>query len=266
MISIPAHKAISLKTKHLGNPFWLFDSIDSTNSLALCLAQDPNNHGLALLAAEQSSGRGQYGRVWTAPPGSSVLLSVLIFPPASLRRPALLTAWAAVAVCETIQEVAGLRAHIKWPNDVLVGNKKVCGILIEQRNTGQPESPWAAAVGIGLNVRQDADFFHRTELPLASSLATLSGQDFETLMVARRLLEILDSTYDRLLQDGAAPLETAWQDRLGLTGKPVRLETIDRHVTGRLLEVTLAGICVEAEGEIILLPPESIRHIHLAAD
>ena len=88
---------------------------------------------------EQTAGRGQYGRVWTAPAGSSVLLSVLLFPPPALRRPTLLTAWAAVSVCETIQELANLSATIKWPNDVLINGRKVCGILIEQRTVANGE-------------------------------------------------------------------------------------------------------------------------------
>src|SRR5438309_397299 len=104
-----------LNTQRLGKRVWYFPQLDSTNTLALALASDSENDGLVLLANEQTSGRGQYGRTWTAPPGSSVLLSVLLFPPPWLRRPVLLTAWAAVAVCATIQEVAGLETRIKWP-------------------------------------------------------------------------------------------------------------------------------------------------------
>src|SRR5439155_7970824 len=118
--------------------------------LALALADDVSNDGLILLAQEQKSGRGQQGRTWIAPPGSSVLLSVLVFPPAWLRRPAMLTAWAAVSVCETVREVAGLEATIKWPNDVLVLGRKVCGILIEQRSSAAGTPP-ATVAGIGLN-------------------------------------------------------------------------------------------------------------------
>src|SRR5206468_7692987 len=86
-----------------------------------------------VLAREQTAGRGQHGRAWQAPAGSSVLLSVLLCPPPALRRPALLTAWAAVSVCETILQLTGLQAKIKWPNDVLIRGRKVCGILIESK-------------------------------------------------------------------------------------------------------------------------------------
>ena len=180
MDTVPFHEILHLNTRRLGRRVWTFPRLDSTNSLALTLANDLSNDGLALLADEQTSGRGQYGRAWSAPSGTSVLLSLIVMPPPPLRRPALLTAWAAVAVCETIVEVADLEATIKWPNDVLVHGKKVCGILIEQRNTGQAAWPLAAAVGIGLNVSQTAAFFVAANLPLAGSLRTLSGTVLET--------------------------------------------------------------------------------------
>ena len=94
-------------------------------------AHDPACGGIVVTADLQSCGRGQHGRVWESPPGVNVLLSTLLFPPPELRRPALLTAFAAVSVTETILEVTGQHSTIKWPNDVLLSGKKVCGILIE---------------------------------------------------------------------------------------------------------------------------------------
>src|SRR6516165_10834563 len=134
-----------------------FDTVVSTNTVALELANDPANHGVVILAREQTAGRGQYGRSWLAPAGSSLLLSILLFPPPALRRPPLLTAWAAVSVCDLCHQLTGLPARIKWPNDVLIEGRKVCGILIEQRSTGVDS--FASVVGIGLNVTQNAGDF-----------------------------------------------------------------------------------------------------------
>src|SRR5438046_2971142 len=83
-------------------------------------------------ARERTAGRGQYGRTWHSPPNTGIALSILLAPPPELRRPALLTAWAAVGIADAIAAVAGHDAHIKWPNDLLLGGRKVCGILIEQ--------------------------------------------------------------------------------------------------------------------------------------
>lgn len=214
-----------------------------------------------LLAQEQTSGRGQYGRTWTAPAGSSVLLSVLLFPPASLRQPALLTAWAAVSVCETIKKVTSLEATIKWPNDVLVQDRKVCGILIEQRSSGIAELPLAAAVGIGLNVRQSAEFFVEADLPLAGSLASLSGTLYETRVVAERLIRALDELYDQLLQGNGETLEALWRERLDLMGKRVVVETAQEQIEGRLLDVSWDGIRLDVSGAVVTIPPEKVRHL-----
>src|SRR5213594_4122121 len=115
---------LHLETRHIGRRLQVYECLESTNTEAANRADDPNNHGLVILADEQTSGRGQQGRSWHAPVGKAVLMSVVLLPPAPLRRPALLTAWAAVSVCETIRQATGLQARIKWPNDVLIRGRK----------------------------------------------------------------------------------------------------------------------------------------------
>src|SRR5438128_420900 len=116
-----------LGTRFLGQRVLIFDTLDSTSNLAAELARETGAEGIVVLAREQTAGRGQRGRSWVCPAGSSVLLSVALFPPPELRRPAILAAWAANAVCETIRESIGVQAKIKWPNDVLIRGSKVCG-------------------------------------------------------------------------------------------------------------------------------------------
>lgn len=252
----------NLPKRRLGRTIRVYPLLESTNTLALSLAAEIAHDGLAILAHEQSAGRGQQGRVWTAPPGSSVLLSVLLFPPPELRRPAVLTAWAAVAVAQTIQNTTGLHATIKWPNDVLIQGKKVCGILIEQRNSGRPEAPLATVVGIGLNVRQPAEYFAQAQLPLAASLASLSGQTPDTRTVAEVLLQRLDEDYHRLLAGDTTTLEVAWQKHLGIVGNPVVVETAQDSRTGRLIDVTLEAVVLETpDGAMERIAPELVRHL-----
>src|SRR5712691_2501397 len=155
-------KEWTLDTSRIGRRVLVFDQIDSTNNYAASLAEEPANGGVVIVANEQLAGRWQYRRTWLCPPGDGVLMSVLLFPPPDLRRPALLTAWAAVAVCDTIQQVSDLEPRIKWPNDVLIDGKKVCGILIEQGR--------GTVAGIGLNVNQSAESLAAANLPLAGSL------------------------------------------------------------------------------------------------
>jgi len=262
---LPPHEIQELPTRHLGRRVLVFPRLDSTNTLALALAGDPLQHGVVLLAEEQTAGRGQYGRSWQAPPRSSVLMSLLLFTPPALRRPALLVSWAAVAVCELVTATIGLQAKIKWPNDVLVGGKKVCGILIEQRNSGDGALPLATVVGVGLNVTQPSEAFAAANLPDAGSLLSVSGKLLDTDEIARRLIAQLDGDYDRMLHGDFAPLEALWKRRLGLLGQQVRVEGISQVLRGRLLDVTLAGLEVEvAPGTLVRLAPEAVRHVHEA--
>jgi BirA family transcriptional regulator, biotin operon repressor / biotin---[acetyl-CoA-carboxylase] ligase len=282
-VTLPQPIATWRLGRHVGREVRVFDRLDSTSSLALALADDPASAGLAIVARSQSAGRGQYGRTWTAPVGSSVLLSAIVFPPPALRPPAILTSWAAVSVCETLADLGERRglsppetrrdctfpegispsarlagAMIKWPNDVLIAGKKIAGILIEQRTVA---GTIAAIVGIGVNVGQSAADF--AELPEATSLAIVTGKPFGTDAVCRALIERLDAEYDRLLAGDLTSLGERWQHRLQLVGKPVVAEVFDRAVHGQLVEVGLAAIVLQVDGDLVHLPPESIRQLRL---
>lgn len=248
-----------LATHHIGGHVLVFDCVESTNSLAAELASDPGNSGVIILADEQTAGRGQHGRTWLCSPGAGVLLSVLLFPPPELRRPALLTAWAAVSVCETIRKATNLQAKIKWPNDILIRGRKVCGILIEQAR--------GTVAGIGLNVNQSAADFEQAGLPEAGSLAVFTKTNLDRRQLACRLIEQLDEEYQRLCQGDLATLEACWKWRIGLLGKPVIAECLDGTHRGRLREMAWEGLELElASGERLRRQPEMVRHLGADSD
>jgi BirA family biotin operon repressor/biotin-[acetyl-CoA-carboxylase] ligase len=239
----------------IGRRLLAFDRVDSTNTVAAQLADDPANDGAAVLAAEQTTGRGQHGRHWQCRPGDGVLLSVLLFPPPALRRPAVLTALAAVAVCATVQQLTRLSPRIKWPNDVLLRGRKVCGILIEQG--------CGAVVGIGLNLRQTAAHFAAAGLPGAASLCQFTDAELDVRATAEMLLRFMDEEYARLLQGDVTSLETKWKEHLGLIGREVILERYDGPAhRGRLLELGFDGVEIEQLGKTALMSrPETVRHL-----
>ncbi len=247
----------------LGRRVLVYDRVESTNSLAAELAAKPEREQLAILTAEQTAGRGQHGRTWTAAPGSSVLLSLLLFPPDFLRRPPVLTAWAAVSVCETIRQLTGEQATIKWPNDVVVQGKKVCGILIEQGR--------GTVVGIGLNVRQTEEDFLAARL-VATSLREIGAELVETEQVAQTLLDVLDEEYARLNRGDLTSLEVAWQGHLDLLGRVVVAECAGAVHRGRLRTLTFDALELEEKGDATLfqmekelrplfLRPEQVQHL-----
>jgi BirA family biotin operon repressor/biotin-[acetyl-CoA-carboxylase] ligase len=242
-----------LDTRRLGRRVLVFAQTDSTNTRAGALADDRANDGLVILADQQTAGRGQHGRTWLSWPGTGVLLSALLFPPPPLRRPAVLTAWAAVSVCETILRATGLQARIKWPNDVLIRGRKVCGILIEQAR--------GTVVGIGLNVNQQADTFAAAELTEAGSLAVFAERTFDVREIARLLIRQLDEEYDLLHAGDFAGLEARWKRRLGLLGKQVTAECHDRVHRGRLLDVAFEHVELETADQRLHLLPETILHL-----
>jgi BirA family biotin operon repressor/biotin-[acetyl-CoA-carboxylase] ligase len=238
----------------LGRRVLVYDRLDSTNTLAATLAQDPANDGIIILADEQTTGRGQHGRSWSCPSGQGVLMSVLLFPPPALRRPVLLAAWAANSVCETILACIELEATIKWPNDVLIEGKKVCGILIEQGR--------GTVVGLGLNVNQTAEFFESAGLPQAGSLALCSGRTLDRVEVTRELIRQLDEEYCRLQVDNGDSLESRWKRRTGLLGKEVVVECQDATYRGRLVNLSWDGLEMKLTGgENLRLVPETVKHV-----
>jgi BirA family biotin operon repressor/biotin-[acetyl-CoA-carboxylase] ligase len=191
----------------LGHPRVHLRRIDSTNDRARQLALAGAPHGTAVTAAEQSAGRGRQGRTWVAPPGSALLCSLVLRNP-----PPLLSLIAGVAVCD----VVGVRARVKWPNDVVVeGHEKsptlakLAGILVE----GRPQEGWAV-LGIGLNVA-----VRIADLPeeLRARAASLELAPSAVEPAFERLLEVLQ----RRLMDPLEKTLEAWRARDALHGRDV---------------------------------------------
>jgi BirA family transcriptional regulator, biotin operon repressor / biotin---[acetyl-CoA-carboxylase] ligase len=149
----------------IGRRIAVWNRLASTNDLAARASGSRTNDGLVVLAEDQTAGRGRRGRAWVAPAQSSILMSVLLFPPEPLASPAWLTALGAVASAEIVEEFTGLFAQIKWPNDVRVQGRKLGGILVER---GQ-----GAVLGIGLNVNVQPSQFPASIRAESSSLEIL---------------------------------------------------------------------------------------------
>ena len=246
------------ETDRIGRRVLVFDEVESTNTLAASLAnreRDPGLDGLIVVAEHQTAGRGRFGRVWQARPGCSLLMSVVLTPPLDLRRASILTASAAVAIAEAIRDLTGLQARIKWPNDLLIRGKKVCGILIEQSR--------AVVIGIGLNLNQTAAEFEAAGLPDAASLAILSGNEIALRDATGAAVRHLDAEYSRLLGGERIAVEADWKWRTGLLGRQVIVELIDgATLTGRMMEMSFAGLELAiGEGRLQRIVPESVAHV-----
>jgi BirA family transcriptional regulator, biotin operon repressor / biotin---[acetyl-CoA-carboxylase] ligase len=248
---VTPREVLKFEHRHVGQQVLVYNAVSSTNDLAVDAAP-----GTVIVADHQTAGRGQYGRVWSESPGTSLLMSVVLDPPEAFRRAVVLTAWAAVAVAQTMQQFSGKTAVVKWPNDLLVGGKKVCGILIEQRTT--------TVVGIGLNLNQTVEDFARAGLTTASSIGVLVGTWVDPDRTLAVLLRHLDESYDRMCHGNLLVLEQQWKAHLGLLGRQVCAERTDGvQVFGRLRDLSFDGIELELDRPeaVCTLKPENIRHL-----
>jgi BirA family transcriptional regulator, biotin operon repressor / biotin---[acetyl-CoA-carboxylase] ligase len=241
-----------LQTKTLGHPFHYFPTIDSTNIYATRLAREGATEGTIVIADAQSGGKGRLGRSWVSPPGVNLYLSVLLRPSVSASAAPQLNLLAAVAVADAIAEVCQLSPIIKWPNDVLVAGKKVCGILAEmQTEAGELR---AVILGIGVNINAPLSAFPEELREKASSLLLVSGRTVERSTFTASLLTHLEKCYVLWLEQGFAALRTAWEMyAASVLGKRIAVAAPEGTVTGTALGLDDDGALLvrsEADGEI----------------
>jgi len=193
----------------------------STNTLAMQAGAAGAPEGSVFLAEEQTAGRGRGGHGWESPKSVGIYCSVLLRPPLAPADALPLTLAAGVAVAEAVHEVTGLSPDLRWPNDLLLGGKKVCGILTEMH--AEPTRVRHCVVGIGLNVNQ-ARFPGELE-GAATSLKRESGRAWSRLAVAAALLKSLDSAYRALVERGPQEALARFAQRSSYaSGKRVRVE------------------------------------------
>lgn len=179
-----------------------FDIIDSTNTRCKQLALQGAPHGTVLLADSQTGGRGRLGRSFQSPVGMGVYMSVLLRPQCSADRLMHLTCAAAVAACDAVERVCGIRPGIKWTNDLVIGKQKIAGILTELVHG---PNGIGAVIGIGVNCCQQEADFPEDIRTVAGSLAMATGQPGDRFAVAAALVEAFERM-DRTLLTGQAEM------------------------------------------------------------
>ena len=211
----PAAITRNLATKSIGQRVIYYPRLASTMEVAREEAQRGAPEGTAVIAGEQTVGQGRMGRVWLSPEGS-IAMSVILYPEI-VYLPSLIMV-ASLAVVHSIELVTGLEPQVKWPNDILIADKKVCGILIESKVRGKVVD--YSIIGIGVNVNLTPSDLGEFPLP-ATTLSEELGRVVSRLDIVRQLLIELDRLYLSLLAGGSVYEE--WRDRLVTLGKQVRV-------------------------------------------
>lgn len=195
---------------------------DSTNTIALQMAAQGAAHGTVVLAEEQTAGRGRFGRVWYSERSSGIYASIILRPPLAPSVAPVITLMAGVAAREGIERATGLAPDIRWPNDLLLGGRKLCGILTEM--SAEVDRLHAVVVGIGINV-------NHSQIPgelasIATSLRLQGGKAYSRVQIMAALLRHMEQNYQALLTEGNESITRRWAAASSYAkGKRMRVST-----------------------------------------
>lgn len=229
MADLSAEAALaSLDTRLVGRNLIYSPELPSTNDEVRRLAGEGAPDGTVVAADHQTAGRGRQGRRWIAPPGSSLLFSILFRPMLQPRQAQRLTMICGLAVLDALQENAGVRAGLKWPNDILYREEKLGGILAELHASGDRVD--YVVVGIGLNVNLDPPRLPEGLLVPATSLSAILGRPVARIPLLTSLLRAVDTRYLDL-QAGWLPHQE-WARHLVTLGQPVKVTSGSSSYSG----------------------------------
>lgn len=216
-----------LDTSRIGSDVVVFNSVSSTNDIAWKYADSPASDGTVIFAERQTIGRGRRANKWISPDAMSILCSALLIEPKIEAE--LLTLVSAVAVAEAIGRCGSEDAKIKWPNDILLGDKKAAGILVEARDNN-------FVIGIGINCHQkQIDFDEQIDQP-ATSIDIETGAVSDRVSIARRLLVSLDQWLAVAESDSEKVID-CWRRLSSLLGRRITLEYNNRKFSGHCTDI-----------------------------
>jgi BirA family biotin operon repressor/biotin-[acetyl-CoA-carboxylase] ligase len=228
-----------LRTKRFGKEIFFSHEVGSTNDWAKELALLDAPEGTVTIAETQTTGRGRLDRVWVSPVGG-LYFSVILRPKLKPAETVKLVFVAGLAVAEVLRELYSVRVETKWPNDVLVNGRKVCGILSEASITDETVN--FVVLGVGVN----ANFDVKEALPEAlwkntTSLMSEAGGKIQLEALLRAMLERFESLYDLFLKEGFTPVLEKWKRYAGFLGPKVEVLNGTEHLMGIALNVEADG-------------------------
>jgi BirA family biotin operon repressor/biotin-[acetyl-CoA-carboxylase] ligase len=246
-----------LKTKWVGKKIHHFHSLDSTNLKAYQLALNGAEEGEVVIAESQEKGRGRLGRHWFSPPFLNLYLSVILRPKISPHQASLITLMAAVATADAIQKFSGLFPLIKWPNDILLRDRKVAGLLNEIHS--EMDRIHFVILGIGANLNMDEKMFPKEIRAAATSLKIEMGRPVSRKVFLQFLLLELERWYAIFLREGSAVILKAWRDRAHIKGRRVKVTSFGEAIVGTAIDV-------DSDGALILETTDRRRKRIVAGD
>jgi BirA family biotin operon repressor/biotin-[acetyl-CoA-carboxylase] ligase len=237
----------------IGREIFFYETVGSTNTIASDLA-GKTTEGAVVIADSQQKGRGRLGRKWESPPGVNIYISIILRPEIESKDATLITVMAVVACATALRRVTGLHVTIKWPNDLMVSDKKIGGILSELKTDhGRIIS---AVVGIGINVNVGIDAYPADVQEIATSVKNETGMSYSREVVISEILNEIDYWYKILNGMGKGILLLEWQKLTSTLGREVKV-TVGKETFTGLAE------SIDSEGMLILrLPSGMLKKIN----
>jgi BirA family biotin operon repressor/biotin-[acetyl-CoA-carboxylase] ligase len=255
LIAAPSHLTAweiqaGLETEEIGTKTHLFSNVDSSNTVAFQLALKGASEGEVVVVDSQTAGKGRMGRRWESPTGVNIYLSIILrplFPPSKIP---LITLMTAIACVEAIEEVTQMLPAIKWPNDLLLGEKKLGGILTEADM--EMDRINFVIVGIGINVNMRSSAFPPSIRDTATSLREALGRQVSRVLLIQVLLRKFEQWYTRFKEGRGEAIKGRWEELARIRGKEVTIDFMGETVQGHALEIDADGALLvqEAGGEV----------------
>ena len=228
-----------LNTEYIGKNVIYYDSIGSTNAKAKELAELGEEHGTVIISEEQTLGRGRLGRNWVSPKYKGIWMSIILRPNIITENISQITLLGAAAVQKAIMKM-GIKTSIKWPNDIVLNSKKVCGILTEM--SGEVDHINYLVMGIGINVNLQEEDFPQELKDIATSLTLESGKHIERKLLLANVLNIFEELYSDFVQNGNIKdtIEICRKNSM-LIGKEIQLVNRGKVTTAKAIDISDKG-------------------------
>ncbi|OPX89513.1 MAG: Bifunctional ligase/repressor BirA [Pelotomaculum sp. PtaB.Bin117] len=228
-----------LNSKFFGQQVYYYDSVSSTNDMAKELVRQGARDGSIVVAEEQTGGKGRLGRKWHSPKYKNVCFSVILYPSVNPSEASQMTMVTAVALALAVRKKTGVPVGIKWPNDLFVGGRKICGILTEM--SAELDRIDYLVVGAGLNVNQELIELPEEVRDIATSLKVETGAELARVDLLQAMLEEYEQWYQLWLEQGFPVVLAKWKELSVSLHCPVRVHTLNKSWEGWAEDVDYDG-------------------------
>jgi BirA family biotin operon repressor/biotin-[acetyl-CoA-carboxylase] ligase len=250
---LPQEIQRGLSTNYIGKEIYYFPELKSTSIIAKEKAlhgAEGIGEGTLIIAERQSAGKGRLGREWFSPAGG-IWLSIILYPQLSPSYISRITLMTAVAVVRAIKICTHIKSQIKWPNDILINEKKVCGILTEM--SAELDIINWVVVGIGINANIDLRDFPEDIQENTISLKETSGKEISRVKLAQTFLQEFEKYYEKLKRKEFPFILKEWRLYSHTLGKKIRVDIGERIITGEAMDISESGVLIlkKEDGELI---------------